>query len=145
MPTLAELQTRMNGDDPNDALAAANELTNYFLVYNDEYNALVQKKTGAELAIMAVSSNPAGVDHSEILLLQSLVLRIESRMKVQDAKMIAFQASTLAINPPTPDQVAAVKQLTTQVAEMVARDEGIMGIMVALGQVAGIVNPIQGG
>lgn len=145
MPTLAELQTRMNGDDPNDALAAANELTNYFLIYNDEFNALVQKRTEAELAIMAQSSNPAGVDHSEILHLQSLVLGIQSRMKVQDAKMIAFRASTLAINPPTADQVAAVKQLTTQVAAMVARDQAIEGLMVALGQVAGIVNQIQGG
>lgn len=145
MPTLAELQTRMNGDDPNDALAAANELTNYYLVYNDEYNALVQKKMEGELAITAASNNPEGVDHSEILHLQSLVLRIESRMKVQDAKMIAFQASTLAINPPTPDQVAAVRQLTTEVAAMVARDQAIANLMVALGQVASIVNQIQGG
>ena len=145
MPTLAELQTRMNGDDPNDALAAANELTNYFLIYNDEFNALVQKKTEAELAIMAESNDPAGVDHSEILHLQSLVLGIESRMKIQDAKMIAFQASNLAINPPTADQVATVKQLTTQVAAMVARDQAIASLMVALGQVAGIVNQIQGG
>lgn len=145
MSTLAELQTRMNGDDPIDALAAANELTNYFLVYNDEYNVLVQKETEAELAIVAESSNPAGVDHSKILDLQSLVLGTQSRMKVQDAKMIAFQASILAINPPTANQVAAVKQLTTQVAAMVVRDQAIEGIMVALGQVASIVNQIQGG
>lgn len=135
----------MNGNDANDALAAANELTNYFLIYNDEFNTLVQKKMEAELAIVAESSNPAGVDHSVILHLQSLALGIESRMRVQDAKMIAFQASTLAINPPTAAQVQEVKQLTTQVAAMVARDEAIQGLMVALGQVAGLVNQIQGG
>ena len=144
MQTLAELQSRMNGNDPNDALAAANVLTNYFFVYNDEYNALVQKKPEAELAITAASNNPAGVDHSEILHLQSLVLGIESRMKMQDAKMIAFQASTLAISPPTLNQVATVRQLTTQVAALVARDQAIENVMVALGQVASIVNEIQG-
>lgn len=145
MPTLAELQTRMNGDDPVDALAAATALTNYYLIYNDEYNALVQKQTEAELAIMAESSNPAGVDHSVILHLQSLVLGIQSRKKVQDAKMIAFRASTVAINPPTAAQVHAVKDLTTQVAAVVARDQAVQGLMVTLGQVAGLLNQIQGG
>lgn len=145
MPTLAELQTRMNGEDPNDALVAANVLTNYYDVYNNEYNALVQKKTEAELAIMAESSNSAGVDHSKILYLQSMAMGIESRMKVQDAKMIAFQTSMLPINPPTPNQVANVRQLTTQVAAMVARDQAIENIMVALGNVASIVDQIQGG
>lgn len=145
MQTLAELQTRMNGEDPNDALVAANVLTNYYDLYNNEYNALVQKKTEAELAIMAESSNSAGVDHSKILYLQSMVMGIESRMKVQDAKMIAFQTSMLAINPPTPIQVANVRQLTTQVAAMVARDQAIENIMLALGKVASIVDQIQGG
>lgn len=145
MQTLAQLQARMNGDDPNDAFAAATELTNYFLVYNDEYNSLVQKKAEAELAIIAESSNPAGVDHSVVLHLQSLNLGIESRMKVQDATMIAFQASMLAITPPSTEQFQAVKQLTAQVAAMVVRDQAIESIVAALGQVAGIVNQIQGG
>lgn len=144
MPTLAELQTRMNGDDPTDALAAATALTNYYLIYNDEYNALVEKQTEAELAIMAESSNPAGVDHSVILHLQSLVLGIQSRTKVQDARMIAFRASTMAINPPTDAQVQEVRGLTTQVAAVVARDQAVQGLMITLGQVAGIVNQIQG-
>lgn len=145
MLTLAELQKRMNGDDPADALAAATALTNYYLIYNDEYNALVQKQTEAELAIMAESSNPAGVDHSVILHLQSLVLGIQSRTKVQDAKMIAFRASTMAINPPTAAQVKAVRDLTMQVAAVVARDQAVQGLMATLGQVAGLVNQIQGG
>lgn len=145
MLTLAELQKRMNGDDPADALAAATALTNYYLIYNDEYNALVQKQTEAELAIMAESSNPAGVDHSVILHLQSLMLGIQSRTKVQDAKMIAFRASTMAINPPTAAQVKAVRDLTMQVAAVVARDQAVQGLMATLGQVAGLVNQIQGG
>lgn len=144
MPTLAEFQTRMNGEDPADALVAATALVNYYSVYNDEYNALIQKKTEAEMAIAAESTNPAGVDHSVILNLQSLVLGIQSRKKVQDAKMLAFQASTLAINPPTGAQIQQVKALTTQVAAMTARDQAIQGLMVALGQVAGLVNQIQG-
>lgn len=144
MPTLAEFQTRMNGEDPADALAAAIALANYYSVYNDEYNALIRKKTEAEMAITAESTNPDGVDHSVILNLQSLVLGIQSRKKVQDAKMIAFQASTLAINPPTAAQIQQVKALTTQVAAMVARDQAIQSLMVALGQVAGLVNQIQG-
>lgn len=145
MPTLAEFQTRMNGEDPADALAAATALANYYSVYNDEYNALIQKKMEAEMAIAAESTNPAGVDHSVILNLQSLVLGIQSRKKVQDAKMLAFQASTLAISPPTAAQIQQVKALTTQVAAMVARDKAVQGLMVTLGQVAGLVNQIQGG
>jgi hypothetical protein len=144
MPTLAEFQTRMNGEDPDDALAAATALANYYSVYNDEYNALIRKKTEAEMAIAAESTDPAGVDHAVILNLQSLVLGIQSREKVQDAKMLAFQASTLAINPPTAAQIQQVKALTTQVAAMVARDQAIQSLMVALGQVAGLVNQIQG-
>lgn len=144
MPTLEEFQTRMNGGDPADALAAATALANYYSVYNDEYNALIQKKMEAEMAIAAESTNPVGVDHSVILALQSLVLGIQSRKKVQDAKMLAFQASTLAIDPPTPAQIQQVKALTTQVAAMVVRDQAIQSLMVALGQVAGLVNQIQG-
>ncbi len=144
MQTLAELQQRMNGDDAVDALAAANELTNYFLIYNDEFNLLVQKKTEADLAILAASTDPAGADHALILHWQSLSLGIESRMRLQDAKMIAFQASTLAIDPPTAAQVTAVKQLTTQVAAMVLRDTAVKDFMLALGQVGALVNQIQG-
>ncbi|KQV94103.1 hypothetical protein [Pelomonas sp. Root1237] len=144
MPTLAEFQTRMNGDDPADALAAATALANYYSVYNDEYNALITKKTEAEMAIAAESTNPAGVDHAEILNLQGLVLGIQSRKKVQDAKMLAFQASTLAINPPTAALIQQVKAISTRVAAMVARDQGIQSLMVALGQLAGLVNQIQG-
>lgn len=145
MQNLAELQARMNGEDPADALAAATDLTNYFIVYNDEFNALVRKKTEVDLAIMAEASNPNGVDHSEILRLQSLGLGIESRMRVQDARMIAFQASTMAIKSPTPAQVLTVKDLAGQVAVMVARDQAIENIMGLLGQIASIVSDIQGG
>jgi len=145
MQTLAQLQARMTGPDQADALAAATELTNYLLIYNDEYNTLIMKRQDARAAERAVSMNPAGVDHAEVLRLQSLILGIESRMAVQDARLIAFQASALVINPPNANQVSMVRSLTTQVAAMIARDQGIENIMVALGQIAGVVNQIQGG
>jgi hypothetical protein len=145
MQTLAQLQARMAGADQADAMAAAIELTNYLLIYNDEYNTLIVKRQDARAAEQAASVNPAGVDHAEVLRLQSLILGIESRMAVQDARLIAFQASSLAINPPDANQVQQVKSLTTQVAAMIARDQGIESIMVALGQIAGVVNQIQGG
>ena len=145
MQTLAQLQARMAGEDQGDALVAANELTSYLLIYNDEYNMLIMKRQEARSAERAASTDPAGVDHGEVLRLQSLILGIESRMAVQDARLIAFQASSLAINPPDAGQVQLVKALTAQVATMITRDAGIEGIMAGLGQIAAVVNQIQGG
>lgn len=145
MPTLAEFQIRMTGADKDDAIAAGNELTNYYVVYNDEYNTLITKRQEAESALFDASHNPAGVDHAEVLHLQGLILGTESRMKVQDGKMIAFQASTLSIAPPDAALVAQVKQLTAQVAVIAARGAAIEAIMVNLGQIAGLVNQVQGG
>lgn len=145
MPTLAEFHALMEGDDANVALAAAIELTNYYQIYNDEYNALILKKMEARQAIDAEYTSPHGPDHSVILQLQSLILSIDSRMKMQDARMIAFQASSLAINPPTPDQIQAVKSLTTKLAAQVARDQALQEVMTALGEMAGVVNQIQAG
>lgn len=145
MSTLAELQARMAGADKDDAIAAGNELTNYFVVYNDEYNALIQKRQEAESALFDASHDPAGVDHAEVLHLQALILGTESRMKVQDGRMIAFQASTLSIAPPDAALVTQVKQLTAQVAVLAARGAAIEGIMTILGQIAALVNQVQAG
>lgn len=145
MSTLAELQARMAGADKDDAIAAGNELTNYFVVYNDEYNTLIQKRQEAESALFDASHERAGVDHAEVLHLQGLILGIESRMKVQDARMIAFQASTLSIEPPDAALVAQVKQLTAQVAAIAARGAAIEAIMTSLGQIAALVNQVQAG
>jgi hypothetical protein len=145
MSTLAELQARMAGADKDDAIAAGNELTNYFVVYNDEYNALIKKRQDAESALFDASHDPAGVDHAEVLHLQALILGLESRMKVQDGRMIAFQASTLSIAPPDAALVAQVKQLTAQVAVIAARGAAIERIMTSLGQIAALVNQVQAG
>lgn len=145
MSTLAELQARMAGADKDDAIAAGNELTNYFVVYNDEYNALIKKRQDAESALFDASHDPAGVDHAEVLHLQALILGLESRMKVQDGRMIAFQASTLSIAPPDAALVAQVKQLTAQVAVIAARGAAIESIMTSLGQIAALVNLVQAG
>ena len=144
MQTLADFRRRMAGADQADALAAATELTNYLLIYNDEYNALIMKRQDAKTAEREALTNPAGVDHAEVLRLQSLILGTESRMAVQDARLIAFHASSLPINPPDANQVQIVKGLTTQVAAMTARGQGIQNIMVGLGQIAAIVDQIQG-
>jgi hypothetical protein len=145
MSTLAELQARMAGADKDDAIAAGNELTNYFVVYNDEYNTLIKKRQEAESALFDASHDPAGVDHAEVLHLQALILGIESRMKVQDGRMIAFHASTLSIAPPDAALVAQVKQLTAQVAVIAARGAAIESIMTSLGQIAALVNQVQAG
>jgi hypothetical protein len=145
MPNLARLQARMNGADSADAIAAGIELSNYYGIYNDEYNALITKRQEAESALFDASHDPAGVDHAEVLHLQGLILGIESRMKVQDGKMIAFQASALAIAPPDAVVVAQVKALTAQVAVLAAKGAAIEAIMVSLGQIAGLVNQAQAG
>lgn len=144
MQTLSQLQARQAGNDAQDAIAAANELTNYFIVYNAEYNTLIQKRQEAESALFDASHDPNGVDHAEVLHLQALILRIESRMKVLDAKMIAFMASTLAIDPPDVDLVKQVKQITAVVAVLVARDQAIQAILKKLGEIAKLVDKVQG-
>lgn len=145
MPTLKEFQVQMEGDDETVALAAANALTDYYGIYNDEYNTLILKRMEALKVIEAEYTNPDGVDHSVILYLQALVQSIESRMKVQDARMIAFRASKLAINPPTQDQVQTVKTLTTKIAKQIARDQALQEVMNALGEIAKVVNEVQAG
>lgn len=145
MPTLAEFQARMAGSDAKDAVAAGNELTNYFIIYNDEYNTLIRKRHEAETSLFDASHNPAGVDHAEVLHLQSLILGIESRMKIQDGKMIAFQASGLSIAPPDAALVAQVNQLCAKVSVLAVRGAAIEAIMASLGQIAGLVNQVQAG
>lgn len=145
MPTLKEFQVQMNGDDETAALAAANGLTDYYGIYNDEYNTLILKRREVRKAIEAENNNPDGVDHSVLLHLEALEKSISSRMLVQDARMIAFRASKLAINPPTQDQVEKVKTLTTKLAKQIARDQALQEVMKALGEIAEVVNEVQAG
>lgn len=144
MSTLAELQTQMADADPNVAIPAGNTLANYYGIYNDEYNTLLMKRQEAETSLFDASHDSAGVDHAEVLHLQGLILGIESRMKVQDGKMIAFQASGLSIEAPDAALVENVQQLCAQVSAIASRDAGIEAIMLGLGQIAGIVNQVQG-
>lgn len=145
MSTLAELQARMANADPKIAILAANTLANYYGIYNDEYNTLLTKRQEAKTALFDVSHDPKGVDHAEVLHLQGLILGIESRMKVQDGKMIAFQSSGLSILAPDVALVAQVRQLCTQVSAISPRSAALENIMIALGQIAGIVNQVQNG
>jgi len=144
MATLAELQAQMADVDPKVAIPAANTLANYYGIYNDEYNTLLMKKRDAETALFDASHDTAGVDHAEVLHLQGLILGIESRMKVQDGRMIAFQSSGLSIGAPDAVLVAQVRQLCVQSSAIAARGAGIEAIMVTLGKIARIVNQIQG-
>ena len=143
MPTLAQLQARMNGPDSDDALKAATDLANYYVIYNQEYNTLIEKQQEAEVALYDVTHNPAGVDQAAALRLQGLVLWTGARMKFLDEKMLAFHASTLAIKPPGTALVAQVKQLTAQIATLIAKDQAVHGIIVALTELSALVNKTQ--
>lgn len=145
MPTLQQLQVRIDASDTNlpDALAAAKKLSNYLLAYNEEYNALIKKRQDVEFALIDAKNDSKGVDHGLVLHLESLKLGIESRMKVQDAKLLAFHASKLSITPPTSEQVKEVKALTAKVATLQAKDRATNALMDALGSLAGLVNQFQ--
>lgn len=145
MSTLSELQARMAGTDQADAVAAGNELANYFLIYNDEYNTLLMEQHDAESALFDASHDPAGVDHAEVLHLQGLLLGIQARMKMQDSKMIAFRADDMTIAAPDDDTVKQVKSLCDQVATIAARGDAIEDIAASLGEIATIVNQVQAG
>ncbi|MDO9236471.1 MAG: hypothetical protein Q7U28_10645 [Aquabacterium sp.] len=144
MPKLAEFQARMKGPDADDALKAATDLANYYIIYNEEYNTLIEKQQQAEIALYNVTHNPTGVDQAEALRLQGLILWSGSRMKFLDEKMLAFHASTVSIKPPSKTLVEQVKQLTAQIATLIAKDQAIKGIIGALTELSGLVNKTHG-
>lgn len=144
MPTLAELQARMKGPDADDALRAATDLANYYVIYNQEYNTLIEKQQQAETALYDVTHNPSGVNQAQALQLQGLILWTGSRMKFLDVKMLAFHASTLAIKSPSNTLVNKVKQLTAQISPLIAKDQAVKDIIGALTELSALVNQSHG-
>lgn len=140
MPALAEYQERMTGEDKEDALAAATELSNFYFIYNEEYNALLTKQYEAELKLFDVTHAPTGVDQAEALRLQGLILSTGARMKYLDAKMMAFHSSAISITPPTQAVVKKVKALAAELAALVAKDTAIKKITAALTELASLIN-----
>ena len=145
MPNLVDIQALMADADPSVAIPAAYMLANYYGIYNDEYNMLLMKRQEAETSLFDAERDPAGVDHAEVLHLKGLILGIESRMKVQDGKMLAFRASGLSIVAPDAAMMAKVRDLCAQVSANATRGAGIDEIILGLGQIAGIVNQVQSG
>ena len=108
MPNLSELQADMKSQDQAKVLTAARVLTDYFLSYNEEYNALLDTSARADAELFRITHDPAGVNTADMLRIQGLLLYTQSRMKTQDERLMAFHASAFAISPPTPAMVADV-------------------------------------
>lgn len=145
MPNLAELQKLMHGNNKDDAIAAGNALANYYFIYNEEFNTLIKKRQEASSALYDATHNPAGANPAEVLHLQALSLWAESRMRLQDAKLLAFSASTLTIFEPDPILVAEVKNLAAKVSAMQARAQGIDNILQGLAAIAALIDKVQSG
>jgi len=144
MPSLNELQTKMQSPDAAVAAEAGKTLANYYYVYNQEYNALVVAKQQANAELDNVTHNPAGVNTADALMLQSLVLANEARMKMLDGKMLAFHNSGLDITPPSQQMIADIKNLSAQVALIQVKADAVSKILGLLTQIAQLTTQVQG-
>ena len=144
MPSLNELQTAMQSKDTAVATEAGRTLANYYYVYNQEYNALVIATQQANAELDNVTHNPAGVNTADALMLQSLVLANEARMKMLDVKMLAFHNSGLNITPPSQAIINKVKDLSGKVALIQVKANAVSQILGLLTQLAQLTTQVQG-
>lgn len=137
MATLSELQNAIQSQDPQEAAAAGKALTEFYDVYNREYNALVTAKENAGAELLRVKHNPEGVDTSYALQLQAVIYANQSRIYLLDEKMLAFYNSGLSIIPPSPAVVSTVKDLSEKLAKKQMRADAtseILGLVTQLAQ-----------
>jgi hypothetical protein len=140
MPTLSELQTAMNSGDPTTKAAAGKELADYYYVYSEEYNALLKTSQRAQAEFFSITHDPSGVDTSQRLKLQSLILGTKSRMKLLDERLLAFHADELAIVAPSQAQVDKIKALSAEVSKMQVKADAvgkIVGILAEMAELTG--------
>lgn len=138
MTTLADLQRRMNGENEQDALAAAVELANFYFIYNEEYNALQDKLVEANAAYVQATQGGNGVDQALGLRLQAFTLEVKARMATLDLKMRAFHNGS-PIKPPNSTNVQTVKDLSRQMATLTAGDQALSSVIDSLAQIGNIV------
>lgn len=144
MPTLSELQTAMNSSDPAVKAAAGKQLADYYYVYSEEYNALLKTSQRAQSELFNITHDPSGVDTSQRLKLQSLILGTKSRMKLLDEKLMAFHADELAIVAPGQDQVDKIKALSAQVSTIQVKADAVSRIVGILAEMADLTGQLAG-
>ena len=140
MPTLSELQTAMNSGDAAAKAAAGKELADYYFVYSEEYNALLRTSQRAQAELFNVTHDPSGVDTSQRLKLQSLILGTKSRMKLLDERLMAFHADELSIAAPDQAQVDKIKALSAAVSKMQVKADAVdkvVGILAEMAELTG--------
>lgn len=145
MPRLSESKAKMKDADQQVAAQASRDLAAYLLSDNEEYNANLVTREKAVIELDAVSTNPNGVNTSDVLRLQSLILTTETRMKVQDEKLIAFHADALSIDPPSNTVAGKVKKLSAEVSEMQVKAAAVESIIGLLTKLAQAVDKMQSG
>jgi hypothetical protein len=136
MATLSELQNAIQSGDPQEATAAGKALTDFYDVYNREYNALVTAKENASAELLRVNHNPDGIDTPYVLQLQGLIYANQSRIYLLDEKMLAFYNSGLEIAPPSSTVVSQVKDLSEKVTRIQMKADATSEILGLFTQVA---------
>lgn len=140
MRTLKELNDAMRSGDDAVARAAATELANFYIVYNEEYNLLQDMLILTHGQYVVVTQSGAGLDHAKAMALSALELSLQARMALLDQRMRAFHMSDMAISPPDAATVSQVKTLSAKVAELARQNAAINAISQALTDVAYVVN-----
>lgn len=143
MPTLSEMQAAMNSSDPAVNAAAGKELADYYFVYSEEYNALLKTSQRAQAEFFNITHDASGVDTSQRLKLQSLILGTKSRMKLLDERLMAFHADELAITPPDQAMVDKIKALSGEVSKIQVKAEAVHKIIGILTQIANLTGQME--
>ena len=140
MRTLAELRHDMSTDSTEQKLTAATEISNFRMLYTEEYNLLLNKEVEAKVAHYDATHNTTGIDHHLRLELEALMTSIVARKAMLDMQMTAVFDSRIGIVAPSQAVIDNVKKLTTLVSAAVLRDKAITSIVLALGDIARLVN-----
>lgn len=140
MISLQQLQSRMESGNESEALQAATDLSNFYFIYNEEYNGLQAQHTLVSTALVDAKRNPEGVDQHEVLRLEAAKMDLEGRMAFLDYKMEGFHNSGTLISPPSQTDVDRVKQLSALLSQMTAHDRMTEGITAALIEIGSIVS-----
>jgi hypothetical protein len=143
MPTMKQLRTTMDSGTA-DGAAAGKALADYYYIYNEEYNAILNTRYSVDSALFSVKNGQGPTGPADSIMLESLLLELDARMKRLDQKMLAFQASELSITPPTAAQVAEVKDLTAEVARIQVKAGTVDRILTALSKLVSLIGGVHG-
>lgn len=140
MTTLSVLLETTATGSTDQKLAAAMDIANFMVLYNEEWNLLLRMEAATRIALYKVTHNEQGVDEIRRLELEYLQTHLYARKAMLDLKMSALYSGEIGISAPGADVVKKVKQLSAAVAADMQRDRAITAILQSLARIAKLVD-----